>query len=59
MLSHCLEETITSPESRTISVPDPALGEVIGIEAIMTAPGGGGADSDNDGQQWWNSIGYS
>ena len=44
------EETLTSAESRTISVPDPALGEVIGIECTMTAPGGGGADSDNDGQ---------
>ena len=43
------EDVITSPESRTISVPSPSLGDVIGIEAIMTAPGGGGADSDNDG----------
>ena len=45
-----LKETIiNTPSSQTVTVPDASQGEVIGIEVIMTAPGGGGADSDTDG----------
>ena len=49
------EETITGQGSAVISTPDPNLGEVIGIEIIMTAGGGGGADSDNDGTDGLNA----
>ena len=42
-------ETITTPQSQVIPLPDPNLGEVIGIQIILEAPGGGGADSDTDG----------
>ena len=44
------EEVINQPGSKTVTLPDASQGEVIGIEVIMTAPGGGGADSDTDGQ---------
>ena len=42
-------ETITTPQSQVIPLPDPNLGDVIGIQIILEAPGGGGADSDTDG----------
>ena len=49
------EETISGQGSSVVTLPDPALGEVIGIEIIMTAGGGGGADSDNDGSNGLNA----
>ena len=49
------EETLSGSGSAVVSTPDPTLGEVIGIEIIMTAGGGGGADSDNDGANGGNA----
>ena len=42
-------ETITTPSSAVVPIPNPNLGTVIGIQIILEAPGGGGADSDTDG----------
>lgn len=43
------EEFLNSPGNRTVTLPDAGLGTIIGIEANIIAPGGGGADSDTDG----------
>ena len=44
------EETFTTPLATIVTVPDASLGEVTGTTITMQAPGGGGADSDTDGQ---------
>ena len=44
------DDIFSTPQAATVNVPDASLGEVIAIEIIMTAPGGGGADQDTDGQ---------
>ena len=48
------EETFITPQAALVTIPDANLGEVTGTTITMQAPGGGGADSDTDGQ----SAGY-
>ena len=48
------EETFITPQAALVTIPDASLGEVTGTTITMQAPGGGGADSDTDGQ----SAGY-
>lgn len=44
------EETFTTPQAGLVTIPDASAGDVSGTTITMSAPGGGGADSDNDGQ---------
>jgi hypothetical protein len=44
------QSTFTTPQGGIISVPDASGGQISGCSITMNAPGGGGADSDNDGQ---------
>ena len=44
------EETFTTPQAGLVTIPDASAGDVTGTTITMSAPGGGGADSDNDGQ---------
>ena len=44
------EETFTTPQAALVTVPDASGGTVTGCTIQLNAPGGGGADSDTDGQ---------
>jgi len=44
------EETFTTPQAALVTVPDASGGTVTGCIIQLNAPGGGGADSDTDGQ---------
>ena len=43
------EDIISTPQGGIISVPDAGSGTISGTSIFLKAPGGGGADSDNDG----------
>ena len=44
------EEQFTTPQAGLVTIPDASLGNVSGCIIQIQAPGGGGADSDTDGQ---------
>ena len=44
------EEQFTVPQAGLVTIPDASLGNVSGCIIQLQAPGGGGADSDTDGQ---------
>ena len=44
------EEQFTVPQAGLVTIPDASLGNVSGCIIQIQAPGGGGADSDTDGQ---------
>ena len=44
------EENFTTPQAGLVTIPDVSQGNVTGCIIQIQAPGGGGADSDNDGQ---------
>ena len=44
------EEQFTVPQAGLVTIPDASLGNVNGCIIQIQAPGGGGADSDTDGQ---------
>ena len=50
--SYIISETdITTPQGGVVPIPDAGSGQISGVSVTLRAPGGGGADSDNDGLQ--------
>ena len=48
-------DNFTTPAAYTVNPPDASLGEVVAIEIVLVAGGGGGIDQDTDGQDGTDS----